>query len=144
MKKDQLPVSRRFYNDISLRVSDALSSAPESASEAMRIVDGYMAGEVPQSDDPMAMLAFNMVRVEIDRAMHRSQRARERAKSRKSETKQEVQESTAASLLTEIVSYENMETEIPSAPARQKSRRERRAARNLLRRLQKPRWGAIS
>lgn len=89
MKKDQLPVSRKFYNDISTRVGNALAAAPASAAEAMRIIDAYMAGKEPVSRDSMSLLAFNMVKAEIDRAMARSQRARERAKARKSMTKKE-------------------------------------------------------
>lgn len=139
MKKDQLPVSRRFYNDISLRINNALSAAPVSAAEAMRIVDSYMDGESPESDDPMAILAFNMIKDEIDRAMTRSQRARARARIRKGATKNETLPAT------EKITEKNSEEEPAPAPAseRPKSRRERRAALNLMRRLSKPRWGAI-
>lgn len=139
MKNNQLPVSGKFYNDISLRVNSALSTMPLSAAEAMRIVDSYMAGETPESGDPMAMLAFNMVRVEIDRAMKRSQRARERARVRKNGTK------TEPLHLTDKFAENKKEDVTDSAPVpvRHKSRRERRAIQNQIRRLKKARWGAI-
>lgn len=82
---NSLSVSKKVYADVSERVSTSLSGFPASASEAMRIVDAYLNGMPAESDDPMAMLAFNMIRAELDRAMVRSSRARERAKLRKAE-----------------------------------------------------------
>lgn len=80
---NKLSVSKKFYSDISKRISSALSACEGSEVEAMRIVDAYLDGEVLTSDDGMAVLAFNMIRVELDRAMTRSKRARERAEKRK-------------------------------------------------------------
>lgn len=81
MKRKNLPVSVKVYSDLTSRITASLSSA--SASEAMRLLDSYLTGEPPASDDPMALVAFNMIRPEIDRAMTRSARARERAASRR-------------------------------------------------------------
>lgn len=83
MKRKNLPVSVKVYSDLTTRISSSLSSAPASASEAMRLLDSYLTGEPPASDDLMALVAFNMIRPEIDRAMTRSARARERAASRR-------------------------------------------------------------
>ena len=83
MKMNGLSVSRKVYADISARVSVALSASEESRSEAMRMVDSYLAGQEVSSDDALAMLAFNMIRDELDRAMARSRRARERAAARR-------------------------------------------------------------
>ena len=49
----------------------------------MSLVDSYLAGQEVSSDDALAMLAFNMIRDELDRAMARSRRARERAAARR-------------------------------------------------------------
>ena len=78
-----LSVSRKVYADISARVSVALSASGESRAEAMRMVDSYLAGQEVSSDDALAMLAFNMIRDELDRVMARSRRARERAAGRR-------------------------------------------------------------
>ncbi len=83
MKRKNLPASVKVYSDLTTRISASLSSAPASASEAMRLLDSYLTGEPPASDDLTALVAFNMIRPEIDRAMTRSARARERAASRR-------------------------------------------------------------
>ncbi len=83
MKMNGLSVSRKVYADISARVSVALSASGESRTEAMRMVDSYLAGQEVSSDDALAMLAFNMIRDELDRVMARSRRARERAAGRR-------------------------------------------------------------
>ena len=78
-----LAVSKKVYADIEMRLATALSGHPGSLSEAIGMVDAYLDGVVLTSDDTLAMLAFNMIRVELDRAMNRSARARERARLRK-------------------------------------------------------------
>ncbi len=78
-----LSVSKKFYADILTRVSVALSFSPSSVEEAMRIINAYLSGRLVGTDNQSAMIAFNMIKPEIDRAMLRSQRARERAKSRR-------------------------------------------------------------
>ncbi len=71
MKRKNLPASVKVYSDLTTRISASLSSAPASASEAMRLLDSYLTGEPPASDDLTALVAFNMIRPEIDRAMTR-------------------------------------------------------------------------
>ncbi len=83
MKRETLPVSRKFYADITSRINSSLAGAKKSADEALRLVGCHMRGEKAVSADCMAMLAFNMIRPEIDRAMERSRRARESAARRK-------------------------------------------------------------
>ncbi len=78
-----LPVSKKVYSDISERINTTLSFSPYSAAEAMHVVDAYLAGEDAVSEDAIAMLAFNMIKAELDRAMVRSTRARERAEKRR-------------------------------------------------------------
>ena len=78
-----MTVSKKFYADIMGRIESALSFAPGSAAEAVRLVDTYLLGGEAASDDPCAMLAFNMIRPELDKAVIRSRRARERAQMRK-------------------------------------------------------------
>ena len=78
-----MTVSKKFYVDIISRIESALSFAPGSAAEAVRLVDTYLLGGEAASADPCAMLAFNMIRPELDKAMLRSRRARERAQLRK-------------------------------------------------------------
>ncbi len=86
-----LSVSKKVYSDISTRVSTSLINFPASAAEAMRVVDAYLAGDAAvSSTDPMAMIAFNMIKVELDRAMTRSSRARERARVRRESVKSSV------------------------------------------------------
>ncbi len=83
MNMTTLAVSKKVYADISTRIGAALSFAPDSAAEAMRLVDSFLAGENPASSDAGAMLAFNMIKAELERAMARSLRARARAAARK-------------------------------------------------------------
>ncbi len=100
-----LSVSKKVYSDISERVNTALSAYESSAEEAMRIVDSYLDGETPVSGDDIAMLAFNMVKVELDRAMVRSKRARERAQKRKTADKTAVSAApskTVAEMIEEL------------------------------------------
>ncbi len=78
-----LTVSKKVYSDISERINTTLSFSPYSAAEAMHVVDAYLAGEDAVSEDAIAMLAFNMIKAELDRAMVRSTRARERAEKRR-------------------------------------------------------------
>lgn len=78
--KKILPISRRLNKDIDERISSTLSHVPVSEAEAKRMVGLYLEGNEPESEDPLAMIAFNMVKVEIDRGMERSRKARMRAK----------------------------------------------------------------
>lgn len=126
MKKSTLPVSRKFYSDISGRISSSLSSSPRSAEEAMRIFRDYLDGKSPESSDPMALLAFNMVRVEVDRALERSRRARMRAMSRRKE--HPATEARNASGGKELPTAPEEETDAPTKEIPLLSRRERRAA----------------
>ncbi len=113
--KQTLPVSRKFYSDIISRVNTALSHSPECAEDTKKIIDAYLAGKKPKSTDGMAMVAFNMIKDEIDRAVSRSRRARERAAARR--------------LLKEDRKEEPISSENPSESERGWiSRRQRRAA----------------
>lgn len=136
MKTTSLPVSRKFYSDIVSRVNSSLSPFPASVSEAMRIINLYLDGKEISSTDCMAMLAFNMVKDEIDRAIARSRRARQRAAERKATSdKNEVKVADTAS------SAESLPT--PEAEERKLSRRQRRAAARLLAGHKRRKWAPI-
>ncbi len=119
-----LPVSKKVYADISDRITTTLSFAPTSAAEAMRLVDSYLEGQTPESNDGMAMIAFNMIRAELDRAISRSARARERARIRKQGAS--AVENPATSTSTPESGAADTCEETASAPI-MLSRRERRA-----------------
>ena len=121
---NNLPVSRKVYADIISRVQSSLVSAPSSASEALRLVDVFLEGGEVESSDAMAMLAFNMIRAELSRAMERSARARSRAKARREAQAREVSGQFEVSPSVSPASPLTEET-----PVRiMLSRRERRAA----------------
>lgn len=136
MKKSTLPVSGKFYSDISARISSSLSSYPRSAEEAMRIFHDYLKGLSPLSSDPMALLAFNMVRTEIDRALERSKRARLRAMARRKK-----QSDTNSLSTNNLSSSSEKVTETPAILPL--SRRERRAAERLNNRSRK-KWRPLN
>ncbi|MCM1050419.1 MAG: hypothetical protein NC349_00510 [Paenibacillus sp.] len=162
---NHLPVSRKVYADITSRISTALAPSPASVAEAMRLVDSFLHGESPASHDHMAMLAFGMIRAELERAMARSARARERARARKatqagnSGTTSIVTDGQSlpspnrpglnqSSAITPLPLYSDISPdtsdqspEQPTAPEIKLSRRSRR----LLDRLNRPKkkWGAI-
>ncbi len=77
--KYKLPISRKVNKDLNERISSTLSSLPASEAEAKRLFNAYLEGVEPASDDAVAMIAFSMIRTEVDRAMERSRRARQRA-----------------------------------------------------------------
>lgn len=164
-KMNHLPVSRKVYADITSRISTALAPSPASVVEAMRLVDSFLHGESPASHDLMAMLAFGMIRAELERAMARSARARERARARKAT---QAENSGATPIVTDGQSLpspnrsgpnqsgihtplplssdaspdtSDQSPELPTAPEIKLSRRSRR----LLDRLNRPKkkWGAI-
>ncbi len=82
MKKN-LPVSKKVYKDFNERISLSIASLPASASEAKRIFDAYLNGSEPTSNDGVAIIAFTMIKPEIDRAKERSYKARIRAQKAK-------------------------------------------------------------
>ena len=83
MTMKELTVSRKFYADIRSRIYEALAFSLETAQEAMAMVDEFLAGGEPLEREVCAALAFRMIKVELERAMERSRRARERAKIRR-------------------------------------------------------------
>lgn len=129
-----LSVSKKVYSDVTDRINSSLSGFPASAREAMRVVDTYLAGGVPASSDPLAMLAFNMIKVELDRAMERSARARERARARK--MTRETADSDTPQPASIMADEENGPAPIMI------SRRERRAMERACN-IKKKRWGRI-
>ncbi len=138
MNTSVLPVSRKFYTDIESRISFSLASSPGSAKEAMRLVETYLYGDTPVSSDPMALLAFNMVKAEIDRAMVRSQRARIRARSRKKD-RPSAKMDTPSPIKRPITEPKEAEAATTDSPCRV-SRRERRAAS----RRRRTKWRPLS
>lgn len=141
----QLPVSKKVYADISDRLHSSLPQ--QSATEAMRIVDAYLQGTPADSADSMALLAFNMIRVELDRAVTRSRRARERAKARKAAgpaPKKLSPEEIISRLMSQLTPDDFEEVtgpnESPASPPLPPTRRQRRKAG----RTKKQRWKPLA
>lgn len=135
----QLPVSAKFYSDITSRVSTALSYSPESAAEAVRIIDLYMTGAAVATDDSAAMLAFNMIRDEIDRAMARSSRARQRAAANRRHCDGSGKKIAGNS---DVTPTDSTTTDVTTdvKPSRPLSRRRRREAERMLRGRSGRKW----
>lgn len=118
----------------------------------MGCIDRYMAdGTLPPSDsDAATILVFNLLRMEIDKALQRSRRARQRAAERVADAAEKHSEPAAVAAVSASVSAEQdvnsdeaeAEEEEPD-PFRPRNRRERRlyeqevrrAANRLRRRL---------
>ncbi len=130
---NNLPVSKKVYSDITGRINTALASSPSSAAEALRIVDMYLADGTADSSDQMAMLAFNMIRAELDRAMSRSSRARERARKRKESISSQQTPAT----------YKETNSDSQPVPV-MISRRERRAIERACSKKPKRKWKSLN
>lgn len=125
MKK--LPVSKKVYDDIMLRIHSSLvvlEHRPDEALETMEIIENYLAtGITPdlQNHSEIARIVFTLLYPEIDKAIERSRRAREAA-ARRREAKQKC--------VTPIQADEGLISETPlqeeSAPAILLNRRQRR------------------
>ncbi len=128
MRRETFPVSCKFYAEITARINSSLSSLPDSALEALRLVNCHLHGEATVSNDAMAMLAYNMIRPEIDRAMERSRRARESAARRKS----------AITITTTSLSKgdEKQDCAQPSQPSMRLNRRQRREMERIKKKVE--------
>ncbi|WP_438589916.1 hypothetical protein [Duncaniella muris] len=151
-RKPLCPVSKNFYSTITDRVRNSLRSVGrEDAAEAtMGCIDRYMAdGTLPPNDaDAATILVFNLLRMEIDKALQRSRRARQRAAERVADAAEKHSEPAAVAAVSASVSAEQdvdsdeAEDEEPD-PFIPRNRRERRlyeqevrrAANRLRRRL---------
>lgn len=78
-----LPISKKVNKDLNERISSVFAGCPASEAEAKRVLNAYLEGVEPVSENAGVMIAFAMVRVEVDRAMERSRKARCRAKKAK-------------------------------------------------------------
>ncbi len=145
-----LSVSKKVYSDITSRIATTLSFAPTSAMEAIRVVNAYLAGDVSAcSADRMAMLAFGMIKAELDRAMTRSARARERARKRRTSCDTDPETATKETATTPNSGQTDEEAdektaEEPAAVPVMLSRRERRAMARAAAPKKKKRWARIS
>ncbi len=84
--RNRLPVSRRFYKTLMLRINGIAELSPTFNLEHFRdIIDKYIRGESFQRNSlsEMERVVFALVSSEIDRAKDRSIRARIRANERK-------------------------------------------------------------
>lgn len=145
----KLPVSKKFYSDICERISSSLAAYDTARVEAMRLIDDYLTGNTDShSDDPMAMLAFNMVRTELDRAMVRSANARLRAKERADRREPQgtvtMSQSEMCDAMVEKYIAEHPRVTVngqaASFPNSGYSRRERRHLKNTAKRVTKSKW----
>lgn len=131
-----LPVSKKFYAYISDRVKTTFIHSLASVSDTMNLIDSYLAGKIITCENVQALVAFNMVRAELDRAMERSRRAKARAATRKS-TKEEnksahISDTHAINNSEEVPS----QPEVTAEPVYPMSRRERRAAERMRQKLE--------
>lgn len=151
-RKPLCPVSKNFYSTITDRVRDSLRSVGrEDAAEAtMGCIDRYMADGTlpPGGSDTATILVFNLLRMEIDKALQRSRRARQRAAERVADAARKHREPAAVAAVSapaaaeQDVDSDDAEDEEPE-PFRPRNRRERRlyeqevrrAANRLRRRL---------
>ncbi|QCD38987.1 hypothetical protein E7745_05185 [Duncaniella sp. C9] len=151
-RKPLCPVSKNFYSTITDRVRDSLRSVGrEDAAEAtMGCIDRYMADGTlpPGGSDAATILVFNLLRMEIDKALQRSRRARQRAAERVADAARKHREPAAVAAVSapaaaeQDVDSDDAEDEEPE-PFRPRNRRERRlyeqevrrAANRLRRRL---------
>lgn len=83
VQKSLCPVSKNFYASITGRVRESLGlvGRMDAVEETLACIDRYMAdGTVPPiGTDAAILLTFNLLRMEIDKALQRSRRARRRA-----------------------------------------------------------------
>ncbi|WP_289760690.1 hypothetical protein [Duncaniella muris] len=151
-RKPLCPVSKNFYSTITDRVRDSLRSVgrEDAAEAAMGCIDRYMADGTlpPGGSDTAIILVFNLLRMEIDKALQRSRRARQRAAERVADAARKHREPapvaavSAPAAAEQDVDSDDAEDEEPE-PFRPRNRRERRlyeqevrrAANRLRRRL---------
>lgn len=89
--KNNLRVSKKFYNDISTRIATVCESLPDGetlCNLAIRLIDNYIeSGKVPaRSTNKEALMIFTLLRSEIDKAISRSLAARTREARKKADT----------------------------------------------------------
>lgn len=79
-----MTISKKAYAELTTRIVDVFNrqlNAPEFAEIALGVVNEYInTGKAPACDTPTeVIIAFSMLRPEIDKAAERSRRARERS-----------------------------------------------------------------
>ena len=151
-QKSQCPVSKNFYASVTGRVRESLSliGRMDAVEETLACIDRYMADGTgpPTGADAAILLTFNLLRMEIDKALQRSRRARRRAADNKAAVDRQFSELAAilATSATEnqpgTVTESHEEDEEPASfvPRNRRERRLyeqelRRATRRLTRRL---------
>lgn len=120
-------VSKKFYRSIIDRVTDVFStieipssptvtiSAAELAAETIEMIDRYISdGTVMKSSGEMALLAFLMVKPEIDKAADRSRRARQSAARRAQLKQTSIAIATSTAATAETIP-DSTETQSPSS-----------------------------
>lgn len=146
--KERLPISVKAYNDFKARfnhVFNELSCDTKSYDEAIELFDRYINSgcSIEVKGSPIVVLAFSMIKSEVDKAYARSLAARKRASLRKEKqthsridpietksTETKNSETSEETKITEtstetIISETSAERSIPEIPIRL-SRRERR------------------
>lgn len=133
-EKQVLPISKKAYDDFIRRFQHTfidLLKHPGLYNEAVSVFEAYLKGEIVENCDSTILIAFNMIRPEIDKAISRSKSARRRAALRKQAKE------------TESTAPENTIKPQPETPEDPKpikpimNRRERRAAQRELMREQR-------
>lgn len=130
-----ITISKKVYADLTERIVNLFSvqlNNPSLALLAIAVLDDYIRdGKIPGADIPVnVVVAFSMIRPEVDRAAERSRRARERAAMRRKGATR-----TACEIKPLLKSDETTQTIQPKI---MKNRRERRQEeRERLRMLSK-------
>ncbi|MDE5987891.1 MAG: hypothetical protein K2H17_00690 [Duncaniella sp.] len=156
-RKPLCPVSKKFYSTITSRVRESLRlvGREDAAEETMGCIDRYMAdGSLPPNgSDTTVILVFNLLRMEIDKALQRSRRARQRASDKAASMDKQfsalaavlaasngAEQETAVKDNADVASDEESEDPAPFVPRNRRERRlyeqeVHRAANRLTRRL---------
>lgn len=130
--KERLPISVKAYNDFKVRfdhVFNELSCDTKSYDEAIELFDRYIISgcSIEVKGSPIVVLAFSMIKSEVDKAYARSLAARKRASLRKEkhEAHSETNPITTKSIEVPNIHETPAERPLHEIPLRL-SRRERR------------------
>lgn len=139
-EKHVLPISKKAYDDFIRRFQHTFNDMlkrPGLYNEAVSVFEAYLKGENVENCDITILIAFNMIRPEIDKAIIRSQSARRRAALRRQakEAESPAPENDADSQDSVKPLPETPEQSTPKEPIM--NRRQRRAAQRELMREQR-------
>ncbi len=139
-EKQVLPISKKAYDNFIRRFQHTFNDMlkhPGLYDEAVRVFEAYLKGETVENCDITIIIAFNMIRPEIDKAISRSQSARRRAALRKQAKEAEVTAPENETDSQDSVKSLPETSEQPTPKEPIMNRHERRAAQRELMREQR-------